>query len=48
MRRRPQGAGRALIIIGLLIIMTVVLPQSAWWILLGLVLLWAGLRLCRF
>ena len=45
MRRFSKPAGTVFLAIGILIILAMVLPSAVWWLILGVVLVVAGLTL---
>lgn len=49
-RGKPGSMGPLcilLIVLGVMIILTLVLPSGFWWLMLGVVLILLGLQLCR-
>ena len=47
MRKRPHRFGLLLVGAGILVILALVLPSTVWWFALGLVLIAAGVCVCR-
>lgn len=47
MRFHPQRTGRALILLGIIVLAALILPSELWPFCIGVVLIGAGLCLCR-
>ena len=47
-RRSPLcTAGKIISAAGLLIVLAVVLPKTGWWLIIGILLICSGIKLCR-
>lgn len=47
MRRHSKAIGRVVVCCGIMVILSLVLPTSFWWFILGLVLICIGVTISR-
>ncbi len=47
MKKRTNRLGLLLLIAGVLVILALVLPSTFWWFALGIILIAAGICICR-